>query len=175
MVGCHGNWFRRSGLPGWNIIHSGQQGRRGQPHEGREQGLSHIGAQGYRGIEVSGYQDIEISGYRDNRIAGFRGWQACGIGRACGVVKAGGTGGVGRAGGGHVARREVMLPGGRSWCQAGGHGASQESWLPGRSGVGVRGVTIGKDDGVAMVTSLFYPGRVHGVGHGISVDAGYRR
>jgi len=38
-----------------------------------------------------------------------------------------------------------------------------------------RGVTIGKDDGVAMVISLFYPGRVHGVGHGISVDAGYRR
>ena len=41
-------------------------------------------------------------------------------------------------------------------------------------GQGVR-VTIGKDDGVAMVISLFYPGRVHGVGHGISVDAGYRR
>jgi len=67
--------------------------------------------------------------------------------------------------GGHVARREVMVPGGRSWCQA-------DVGLPGRSG---SGVTIGKDDGVAMVISLFYPGRVHGVGHGISVDAGYRR
>jgi len=93
----------RSGLPGWNIIHSGQQGWWGQPHEGREHGLSHIGAQRYRGIEVLGYQDIEISGYQDNRISGFRGWQACGIGRACGVVKAGRTGGVGRAGGGSKA------------------------------------------------------------------------
>jgi len=65
-----------------------------------------------------------------------------------------------------------MLPSGRSWCQAGGHVG-----LPGRSGVGGSGVTIGKDDGVAMVISLFkfYPGRVRGVGHGISVDAGYRR
>ena len=88
------------GLPGWHIIHSGQQGWQGQPHQGREHGLSHIRAQGYRGIEVSGYQNIEISGYWDNRISGFRGWQACGIGRACRVVKAGGTAGIGRAGGG---------------------------------------------------------------------------
>jgi len=68
---------RRLDLPGWNIIHSGQQERRGQPHEGREHGLSHIGARGYQHIEVSGYQDIEISGYRDNRIlrlAGLRDW-----------------------------------------------------------------------------------------------------
>jgi len=36
-------------------------------------------------------------------------------------------------------------------------------------------VTIGKDDEVAMVISLFYPGRVHGVGHGIYVDVGYQR
>ena len=104
-VGCHGNWFWRSGLPGWNIIYSAQQGWRGQLHEGREHGLSHIGAQGYQGIEVSGYQDIKISGYRDNRISEFRGWQACGIGRACRVVKAGGTGGFGRAGGGGKAER----------------------------------------------------------------------
>jgi len=82
-VGRHGNWLRRSGLPGWNIIHSGQQGRRGQPHEGREHGLSHIGAQGHRGIGVG---------------------KACGTGRACGVVKAGragragGVGGAGKAG-----------------------------------------------------------------------------
>jgi len=74
-VGRHGNWFRRSGLPGWNIIHSGQQGRRSQPHEGREHGLSHIGAQGHRGIRLRGigvsrYRDIGISGYWDIRISG---------------------------------------------------------------------------------------------------------
>jgi len=69
--------------------------------------------------------------------------------------------------GGHVTRREVTLPGGRSWCQS-------EVGLPDRSRVGGQGVTIGKDDWVAIVISLFYPGRVYGVGHGISVDAGYR-
>jgi len=62
-----------------------------------------------------------------------------------------------------------MLPGGRSCCQS-------DVELPGRSGFGSRGVTIGKDDGVAMVISLFYPGRVHGVGYGISwmLDIGGR-
>jgi len=41
---------------------------------------------------------------------------------------------------------------------------------------GGQGVTIGKDDGVAMVISLFYPGRVRGVGRGISwmLDIGGR-
>jgi len=50
-----------------------------------------------------------------------------------------------------------------SGCQAG-------------QGSGGQGVTIGKDDGVAMVISLFYPGRVRGVGHGISwmLDIGGR-
>jgi len=56
-----------------------------------------------------------------------------------------------------------MVPGGRPCCQAG-------------RGSGGQGVTIGKDDGVAMVISLFYPGRVRGVGHGISwmLDIGGR-
>jgi len=140
-----------------------------------------------------GYLDNKISVHRDNRISNFRRWQACGIGRACSVVKAGGTVGVGRAGEGskagkaggagklgelgelgelearaggksspawayvpaavqvispaevelpvrgHVARREVTLPGGRSWCQAGGHGASQMSGCQASRGSGVGG------------------------------------
>jgi len=62
-----------------------------------------------------------------------------------------------------------MLPGGRSCCQS-------DVGLPGQSGVGDRGFTIGKDDWVAMMISLFYPGRVRGVGHGISwmLDIGGR-
>jgi len=60
------------------------------------------------------------------------------------------------------------VPGERSWCQS-------DVGLPGRSGVGGRAVTVGKDDGVAMVILLCYRGRVHGVRHGISVDAGYQR
>ena len=93
-------------------------------------------------LATSGHKDIGvsrlsgISGYLDNRISGFRGWQACGIGRACGVVKAGGTGGVGGAGGGG------MLPGGRSRCQAGGHGARREVMVPGRCRV-ARQVGVG--------------------------------
>jgi len=65
-----------------------------------------------------------------------------------------------------------MIPGGRSWCQAGGHDDSQMSGCQAGRG---SGVTIGKNDGVAIVSSLFYPGRVHNVRHGISMDAGYRR
>jgi len=40
--------------------------------------------------------------------------------------------------------------------------------------VGGRGITTGKDDRVAMAISLFHPGRVRGLGHGISMDAGHR-
>jgi len=48
--------------------------------------------------------------------------------------------------------------------------------LPGGDDVARQGrrsrFTIGKDDGVAMVISLFHPGRVRGLGHGKSMDAG---
>jgi len=58
-----------------------------------------------------------------------------------------------------------MVPGSRSWYQAGSHGTSQISGC--QAGWG-SGVTIRKDDGVAIVISLLYPSRVHGVRYGIS-------
>jgi len=57
-----------------------------------------------------------------------------------------------------------------SLAEVGGvHVASQISGCQAGRG---RGVTIGKDDGVAMMISLFHPGRVRGLGRGISMDAG---
>jgi len=101
----------------------------------------------HRGIGVSGYRGFGVSGYRNIGLAGYR------------VIGDGKAGGVGRAG---RAERAGRLVGHAEPCQA--------DW---RSGG--RGVSIGKDDGVAMVISLFHPGRVRGLGHGISMDAGHRR
>jgi len=50
----------------------------------------------------------------------------------------------------------------------GDHVASQISGCQAGRGSG-SGFTIGKDDGVAMVISLFHPGRVRGLGMGSSL------
>ena len=64
------------------------------------------------------------------------------------------------------------MPGGRSWYQVGGRNPSQELGCQVDQELGV---TIGKDDRVTMVILLFYPSKVYGVRHGISVEAGYQR
>ena len=119
--------------------------------------VSGIGVSRYRdtGYRISGYQGIGISGYRGFGVSGYRNIGLAGY-RVIGDGKAGGVGRAGRA------ERAGRLVGHAEPCQA--------DW---RSGG--RGVSIGKDDGVAMVISLFHPGRVRGLGHGISMDAGHRR
>jgi len=164
-----------------------------------------LATSGHRGIGVSRYRDIRILRYQDIGITGYRGFgvgRLAGLAELAGLSRLAGLARLAELASWeswesweswrlelevrvHQPRHTfqllsrsyrqqrlscqsgVMLPGGRSWCQAGGHGASQA----GRGS----GITIGKDDGVAMVISLFYPGRVHDVGYGISVEAGYRR
>ena len=143
--------------------------------DSKDGGVSHTRAEskvlatsGHKSIGVLRYWDIRILRYQDIGISGYWGF---GVGRLAGLAElAGLLRLVGLAS--WQGWRRVMVPGGESWCQEGGHGASQMSGCQAGQG---SGVIIGKDDGVTMVISLFYPGKVHGVGHGISVDAGYQR